>query len=281
MQSNRKSKNRFGGLASWLTFGFLELICFLLIVTQNSRQRGIASQTWTVYSSAVTGKVGSWYSIFGLRSQLDSIQNREAELLERLIASSLVDTTDLRRPLIDSASLDVAEQYELSAARIVTKQPYSRSGNSFIINKGKRDGLTRGQGVVGSEGPMGIVTDVSNRYSRVMSVLHPDIQISAALSNLEYGTLRWGGENPRQALLLNIPDYVDPPESNDTIYTTGYSAVFPTRMPIGRTRSFVREAGSGFWKIEVSLFENYLSTDRVFVVNNLHKPELDSLRSIE
>lgn len=264
-----------------MTFGCLELICFLLIVTQNSRQRGIASQTWTVYSSAVSGKVSSWWSIFGLRSQLDSLQAREADMRERLIAIELADTSAVQVPAVDSSSLSADEQYSLMAARIVNKQPYSRAGNSFIINRGKKNGLSRGQGVVGSQGPVGVVTDVTNRYARVMSVLDPDIRISAALSSKDYGTLQWSGDDPRKAVLLYIPDYIEQPEDNDTIYTTGFSAVFPTGLPIGRARSFDREAGSGFWRIEVDLFENYISSDRVFVVSNLHKPELDSLRSLQ
>ncbi|MEM6396480.1 MAG: rod shape-determining protein MreC [Bacteroidota bacterium] len=281
MQSNRKLKNNYSSLPALFTFLCLELICFLLIVTQNSRQRGIATQTWSVYTSAASGKVSSWWSVFSYPAKMDSVQSREGRWRERIIAAKLSDSLDQQYPGSDTISGPHNEQYSLSAARIVSKQPYSNAGNSFIINRGTNQGVSRGQGIIGRHGPLGVVTDVKAHNARVMSILHPDLRVSTALSTNEYGTLQWDSEDPRKAILLYIPDYVSEPLDNDTLYTTGYSSVFPTGLPIGRSSSYTREEGTGFWKIEVDLFEDYLSIDRVFVVKNLYKPELDSLRNLQ
>ncbi|MEM7571727.1 MAG: rod shape-determining protein MreC [Bacteroidota bacterium] len=268
-------------MASFLTFVGLELLCLFLIINKNSDQRDIYLETKSVWTNAIGGKFSSWTNYFGLRAAHDSISELNAELLEKLFNQEVATGLSLS-PLIDSLLMDTAytdQRYQLLPAKIVMKSPYSRNGNTFNINLGRQDGVEKGQGVISERGPIGIVTHVENHYSRVMTLLDPNSKVSACLANNVHGSLMWDGDDPRYSTLHYIPDYITHPGTNDTIYTTSYSNVYPTGIPIGRIESYTPQAGSGLWQISVKLFENLLAVDHAFVVVDLDKEELEALNA--
>ena len=268
-------------MASFLTFVGLELLCLFLIINKNSDQRDIYLETKSVWTNAIGGKMSSWVNYFGLRAAHDSIKNLNGELMERAFNEELSADVPLG-PLLDSLLADTAnsaQRYELLPAKIVMKSPYSRSGNTYNIDRGRQHGVQRGQGVISERGPIGIVTHVENKYARVMTLLDPNSRISACLANNVHGSLMWDGKDPRYSTLHYIPDYIRHPETNDTIYTTSYSNVYPTGIPIGRIEEYIPQSGSGLWQIKVELFENLMAVDHAFVVIDLDKEELEALNA--
>ncbi len=149
----------------------------------------------------------------------------------------------------------------------------------MTINRGLKEGVRHGMGVVDDAGIVGIVDNTSPSFSRVLSILHGSSRISASLKSSGYfGTLVWRGFNPTKMSLEAIPKHAVI-HSGDTVQTSGYSHIFPQGITIGIVDTFWIDGGSNFYTIDVNLNNDLSKTDQVYVVQNLIKGELDSLET--
>lgn len=94
--------------------------------------------------------------------------------------------------------------------------------------------------VCSSEGVVGIIEKVSNRYARVLPLINTNLRISAKIKNGYYGSLQWDGDDYRYSYLNDIPFHVDT-EVGDTIVTSGFSSIFPEGEMIGFVESVTRK----------------------------------------
>ncbi|RMF00927.1 MAG: rod shape-determining protein MreC, partial [Bacteroidetes bacterium] len=124
---------------------------------------------------------------------------------------------------------------------------------------------------------VGIVTKVSARHARVMSLCHADFRLSAQLRGKHYfGSLRWLTGDTRTAKLSAIPKYA-PVAIGDTVETTGYSNIFPTGIPIGVVQEVEPAAGETTYDITVGLFVDFFELEHAYVVRDLMKEDLEQL----
>jgi rod shape-determining protein MreC len=63
----------------------------------------------------------------------------------------------------------------------------------------------------------------------------------------------------------------------DTVETSGLSH-FPEGHPVGLVTKAQVEPGENFYNIEARLFNDLARTGQVYVVNDLHRNEIDSLQ---
>ena len=127
--------------------------------------------------------------------------------------------------------------------------------------------------VISSSGVVGIVKDVSKNYASVLSVLHQNSSISAKLSESGYiGSLIWNGRDPRVAQLMDIPNHVQIAEGM-LIQTSGFSAMFPAGINIGKVKAFDVKDGDNFYSIDVDLLTDMNNVSVVYVVDNLMRME--------
>ena len=102
----------------------------------------------------------------------------QIETLSTEISTLVQDQEELRR-LQDLYDLDQEyDSYPKIAARIISKDP----GNwydTFIINKGSRDGVRVDNNVIGGKGLVGIVTEVGSTWSTVRSIIDDSSSVSA------------------------------------------------------------------------------------------------------
>ena len=69
---------------------------------------------------------------------------------------------------------------------------------------------------------------------------------------------------------------VSPGKGHSTVYTSGFSSIFPPDIPLGITGASRIVNGSSY-EIKVTLFEDFSALRYVMVVENLNKEELKSL----
>ncbi len=260
---------------SFFLFALLEVICFFLIVNFNSNQSAIWAKTTSVYF----GSYNEWMADRRAYWDLDESNNvlrRENARLRGLLPNAAYDSEAEVDSLADEARL---QRYNYLAARIINKSPYGPN-NTLIIDRGSDFQVTRGQGVVAAEGLIGIVSEVTARYARVLSILHLSTRISAGLGNNAYGTLRWDGNDPRFMTVTDIPEYVTV-TPGDTVFTTGYSNVFPTGLVIGTVAATEVQPGTGSQHLSVELLGKPLLVNSGYLVQDLFKEELDYLNSEE
>ena len=168
----------------------------------------------------------------------------------------------------DSTAADV---YTYLPARVISNSVGTQH-NRMLLDIGAARGVERGMGVVCANGVVGIVTAVSQNFASVISLLNTDIRVSALHApSGTFGLLQWDGADPRQVQLVDIPPHVQVAEG-DSIVTSGYSALFPRGVPIGRVLRYQTEAGRSY-SLDVALFADFQQLLYVYVVRTPHAAE--------
>ena len=155
-----------------------------------------------------------------------------------------------------------------------------KPNNYLMTDKGRKSRIGQDMGIVNNEGVVGIITDVSGRFSWGMSMLNTNMKLSARLKkNNQLGTVEWDGKDFRFGRLTDVPAHIDV-FPGDTIVTSGFSQVFPEDILIG----FVEEAsvnqGTNLYNIRFRYAADFNSLDYGYVIKNLMIKEIDSISNI-
>lgn len=168
--------------------------------------------------------------------------------------------------------------YKAISAELIQKS-YHLPKNIFIANRGRKAGVQKEMGVISSKGVIGIVNQVTNNFTSIMSLLDTDFQINAAFQkNGAFGSLHWTGKDPQAFELLDI-SIINPVQIGDTIVTGGMSSYFPKGIPLGQVTAYESDRVQGYHNIQVRLFDNPTVLNQVYILNHLGRAEIDSLKS--
>ena len=264
---------RFGYVGLFLV---LELIAFNLIINFNQSQKEIWINSTHLYTGKIQSKIDYAANFIQLQTQLDSIQAENAELIEQIVNYKLFDKGTNYQSFIDKDSMP----YQFIPGKVVSRVKHL-SNNFATINKGKFHGVRKGMGVISFHGVFGIVTDATDHFSRVLTVLNIQSPVSVRLKDKSFfGLCFWEGYKENIMRISSIPKYVEIQEG-DTIETSGYSTIFPPSILVGTIKSFYIEPGGSNHIIDVELFENPNTTEYVYLVDMEHVSELDSLHNLK
>jgi rod shape-determining protein MreC len=127
--------------------------------------------------------------------------------------------------------------------------------------------------VIGSQGIVGTVIDVSENYSRVMSLLHRNSKVSSMLKKSKIiGSVEWDGKDPKFITLRNIPKSTAVAKG-DSVVTSSYSANFPSNLLIGTVEEISKDPVSNFFIIKVRTATNFYTLEYVNLVENVQWDE--------
>lgn len=269
---SRPDKQHINYVGLILPFLLLEGLFLYFVVNFNSAQKTIWTENWSLVTGSAAERYRRATSYLTINEQLSSLRDENAFLHSQL-DNAKSDGRIQRDSIVDDSLVQV---YTFTAAQVINRSPYGPY-NTFILDRGKNQGIEIDRGVLGPQGLMGIITHVSEHYARGLNILNRDIRISAAIRNRNFfGTLAWDGRDARYMDLQAVPRYV-PIEVGDTVATTGYSQFFPTDVPIGTIHSFKQVEGGNNWRIRVELLNAPLDVRTAYVVNHLFKGEIDAL----
>ena len=253
-------------------FVLLEVISILLLArSQNFHRNRVVNTT-----NDAVGQVYEWGSEVGNYFSLNKTNRQLAEenawLREQLVL--VYDTTANTYALNGIDTI-----FEYIPAQVVNNS-IGQANNYIIINKGKVDGIEPDMGVISSDGIVGVVADVSRHYASILSLLHSNSVVGVRFKNSqELGSLKWRTNNYRYGIVEDIPTHVVLHEG-DTVLTSSYSYIFPEDLMVGTVVSMNTAAASGALNTAKLRFATDFATLRhVYVIRNLHKPELDSLKA--
>ena len=208
---------------------------------------------------------------FSLRKVNESLALENHELRTRLAQYEAQEQEADEKVQIS----DIAGGFRYIPASIM-KISNNTQHNYMIIGKGSEDGVATGSGVITGKGAIGVVDAVSSNYSYAISFKNHEMNISARLGKEgAVGPLSWDGKSRNGAILKEIPHHVEF-EPGDTVFTSGYSSIFPPDIPLGTTGKSKIVNGATY-EIEVTLFEDFGSTRHVTIVENLGKDEIKKL----
>ena len=259
-------------------FVILETLSMILLFRFNSFQ---GSVWFSAANSMVTGVNGAYTNVIGffnlqqvnrqLTDQNIALQ-RETEILRQALNSATKDTT-----MTEKLMREKLKGYAMVPATVVSNSS-ERTNNYLVIDRGETDGIRPEMGVVGGGGVVGIVYLTGPHHSLVIPVTNRKSSISCRVRGQNYfGYLQWDGASMLSAYVDDVPRYARV-KVGQAIETSGYSAVFPPGIFVGRVSKISNSADGQSYRLAVTLGTNFANLRDVSVVTTPYKAEIDTLQ---
>lgn len=248
-------------------FILLETLSLVLLFGFNDRQ----NEAFMTSANVMSGTLLEWRTgveqYFGLRKENAGLLEENARLRSMLYELTDSQYVETERTLSSEG---------VAVARVIDNS-VRKDDNYITIDKGRRDGIAPGMGVYSSDGVVGSVMVVGNRYSIIMPVLNGNTSISCKIKGSEsFGFLEWQGGDPYIAQVKDMP-YHSAVRRGDTIVTTGFSSVFPEGIPVGAVTNVERSSNGYTLKISARLAVDMSDLRWVYVHLRTADAEIDGL----
>jgi rod shape-determining protein MreC len=248
---------------AFFLFLIFEFSSLAIYVKYNSFQKASFINSTNKVTGALYTQVNELYDYLSLREINDSLANENARLRNQLKASFYVDTLGKRK--VDDTIYK--QQYTYIVAKVINNS-INRSNNYITIDRGSRQGIVKGMGVICSSGLVGKVVFVGEHLSIVQSLLHKDSRFSAMLAtNKEIGYIEWSDDlDPHKGYLKDVSNNAQP-KVGEQVVTSEYS-LFPAGISIGKVSNLHTKAGGFALNMEVRLAVDFSKLQYVDVVIN-------------
>lgn len=266
----------------WFVFLILEVVSMVLLFQYNSYQ----GSAWFSSANAVTGKLYEWdanvETFFSLTKVNQELTQRNAYLEQEVqkLSDSLVSVTR-DSSIYHRDQFALLRNYRLIPAKVVANS-VDKPGNLMTIDKGSADGIHKDMGVISGTGVVGIVYLVAEHYAIVIPVLNTKSNISCMIQNRGYfGYLRWKGGVSDLAYLEEVPRHAHF-KLGDYVVTSGYSAVFPPGVRVGRILHVFNSADGLSYRVQLRLSTDFARLRDVCVIDDAAmKERLEIMRAAQ
>ncbi len=249
-------------------------ISIIFLVKNNDFQRASTLNSSNKFIGSIYEKREAVAKYLFLNLVNDSLAAENSRLRKQLNISPLKDSAATKR-ITDTIN---NTQYDYIVGEVINKSVTSRN-NYITINRGARNGIKKGMGVIGSSGVVGIVWNVSENYTTIQSILHEDTRISSSIQGTPYfGSLIWEGQNPMLVTLTDIPNQFKLKKGANVV-TSGLGVVFPKGIMVGKVIKSGVKSGGSFLDISVKLSTNFYALQYVYVVKNNYSAEQQNLEA--
>ena len=247
-------------------------ISLIMLIKNNDFQRASTFNTSNKIIGSIYSKVNDINKYLRLSIGNDSLAQENLTLHNQLKSSFFNDSLVIKK-VNDTIN---RIQYEYIVAEVVNKSITSRN-NYITINRGSKHGIKKGMGVIGSNGVVGIVWNVSENFSSIQSILHEDTKITSSIEGTPYfGPLIWDGDDPNIVTLTDIPNQLNL-KKNARVVTSGLGVIFPPGILIGTVLKSGVKGGGSFLDISVKLATNFYALQYVYVIKNNFQKEQENL----
>lgn len=235
---------------------------------------GLLSSTSTMqniwlnrFSHRIMGSLWDWgenirnYGKLGRQNEILSQENME--LRRRLQEYNI--SCDIRE--VDRNMTLRTKGFRYTPASIV-KMSRNNQHNYIILDKGSEDGIHSEDGIITSNGVVGIIDVVDKHFSYGITLMNVNSKISARIGrDGATGPMSWDGKSLNRAFLRELPLYCEY-EKGDTVMTSGFSSIFPPDIPLG-TAGESRMVNGTTMDVEVFLFQDFSAIRYVTIVENM------------
>lgn len=254
-------------------FFLLEIAALNMLINNGTLQQTWFAKGSHAFMAWVWGGADEIKNYFSLKKKNDQLALENVALRERV--AKLEDIVNDSISLSRITSDGISRGYRYTPA-VIKKISSNTQHNYLIIDKGSEDGIVEGCGVITGQGAIGVIDAVSRHFSYARSFMNHEMNVSARLGRTgTVGPLCWNGKRNNGAVLKAIPHHVEF-SAGDTVFTSGFSSIFPPDIPLGITGDSKIVNGATH-EIEVTLFENLKALRYVTVVKNLGSDEIREL----
>ncbi|MEX2143055.1 MAG: rod shape-determining protein MreC [Anaerolineales bacterium] len=208
-----------------------------------------------------------------LRQENAELRSENATLQTQIIAlQQQVSEIELLSALLDFARARPENAYQ--AAGVVGRDP-SPFLHYVIINRGSDDGIRRGMPVVGQEGLVGRVAQVTAKAARVELITDPAAQVSIRLQPSDVDGVLTGSITGDLSIDLLPQDAVL--QAGDLVFTSGIGGLYPINILVGQVSSVRQEAQALFQTATVQPVVDFTRLEIVLVIVNFQPVDLTPL----
>jgi len=261
----------------------LTVLCMLLI-TVSALFRDVTRPFTNVVAAVVIpmqdgiNRVGSFFGDrFGSFRTLHELQEENARLTEKVKElekenRSLSTNSDELEKLQKLYELDSEyKDYPKVGARVISKG----GGNwyeTFVINKGTRDGIRVDMNVIADEGLVGIVTETGKNYAKVRSIIDDNSNVSARSEVTEDTCVVKGNmEKIAQKGCIDVV-YISKDsdmQDGEMLLTSHISSKYLPGIRIGAVSKITKDSSNLTQSAQVSPLVDFEHLDEVLVITEL------------
>ena len=190
------------------------------------------------------------------------------------------ENSKLKKQLFNNSNEKIGspnqKKFDVTPASVI-KNSYDKQYNFLTINVGSSKKIKIDNGVISSNGVIGIVDKVSEKYARVISILNKNFLLNAKHKKTNFfGIISWNGSDSQKVQLKDIPKRAEI-SIGDSIVTGGNSLIFPKGILVGTVESYKLDLSENYIEIEVLLSTDLRNLDNVYILNNNNFDEIISL----
>ena len=266
-------KNIIGFIRQNFTFfSFLILqIVSLVMLSSYSKSHQTFFGNW---NNTIAGNVNSYYNewayFFDLKATNAKLVAENVALRNELAQNFVPYDTSVKSGtlILRKDSLEKIRKFFYYPAKVVGNS-FTLQKNYITIERGALQGVKKDMAVISPDGSIvGVVVEVNDNYSKIMSLLHRNSKVSSMLKRDRIaGSIEWDGKSPDILLLKNISKSASP-KIGDTVLTSPYSSSFPAQLMIGRVTSIIKDPSSNFLTLNIKSATNFYNLEFVYLVQN-------------
>ena len=261
-------KRPYSVIWSAAVFVILEIAAILMMSRTSSLQDIWISRASHRVHASIWGGGESIRNYFTLGQQNRELAQENFELSSLVREFGQKDLSYRENHLYDSNT----GNFRLVPATIV-KASRNSQHNYIVLNKGSEDGVKPQTGIITTNGVVGVVNAVGKRFSYGLTLMNNRMSVSARIGRTGLvAPLEWDGRHSNGALMKGLPlHYSVAP--GDTVWTSGFSSVFPPDIPIGVTGK-IRQVDGSTNEVHVQLFQDFSALRYVIITENLDREQI-------
>ena len=255
---------------TFFTFLILQIVSLVMLSSYSkSHQTFFGGMTNQVIGDINT-RYNNWSYFFRLK-KTNTLLAAENVALRNQLAQNFIpfDTTKkLGTLILRKDSLEKTRKFYYYPAKVVGNT-FTLQKNYITIERGGLQGVEKEMAAISPDGSIvGIVIEVNDNYSKIMSLLHRNSKVSAMLKRDKVaGTVEWDGSDPDILTLKNISKSAAP-KIGDSVLTSPYSASFPAQLMLGSVTKVLVDPSSNFLTLELKSATNFYNLEFIYLVEN-------------
>ncbi|HMH22422.1 MAG TPA: rod shape-determining protein MreC [Puia sp.] len=259
---------------NFLFFLVLQIVSLSFLFRYNKLHEAVFMDA----STEITGRINEKYNNIEYYFQLKKTNEtlvRENLYLRQLMKDNYEAPDSAKRLIRDTVRVDSGKtmlKYNILEAKVVSSSTTSQM-NYLTIHRGSAQQVRPNMGVIGPQGIVGTVLNVSENFATVMSVLHRQYNVVVKLKNGgERGAIEWDGLSPLFVTLKDIPKSAKVAKG-DTVLTSQISSKFPANIMVGTVYEIIPDNSTNFYTLKVRPSTNFFNIEYVYVIDNLQYDE--------
>ncbi|MEI7959622.1 MAG: rod shape-determining protein MreC [Chitinophagaceae bacterium] len=260
---------------TFFTFLILQIVSLVMLSSFSKSHQTFLGGWTNQMIGEINTRYNNWSYFFRLKETNAKLVLENIELRNQLKQNFVpYDTSKkLATIILRKDSLEKVRKFFYLPAKVVGNT-FTLQKNYITIERGSLQGVKKDMAAISPDGSIvGIVVEVGENYSKIMSLLHRNSKVSAMLKRDKVaGTVEWDGSDPEILTLKNISKSAAP-KLGDTIYTSPYSASFPPQLMVGRVTQIIADPASNFLTLNLKSSTNFYTLEYIYLVENKRMAE--------